>query len=375
MDQPILTYRLQRTRLWLGLTATGTFVFGAVFALAWTRTPDRPWFALLLVATVAIGWLALRSWSVRWHTAELLAGRPRLRVHSVRGSETFDLVDATLVLYDVTAAGKALNPFFVVPMTEETERRRSDLVIRTPERSLIIYARGRRCAALAELATRMQDALRVDLERVETVRSRLSYVGDTDGERPTVKLNPDAGTDKPSHMVGLTALAVVGVLLVLAVPVALQDPPYQSTVIASPQPRIDRFHDHLAAAGIDPEADTDDVAVTARWRDCNREHEWLWGRSGGVARLEVVAYVEVATSEVGGVQDRLDGLLERRDWSETSTNWRDDDLGQTVTFDDGRFETRLVHGCLPPRHHELAEAEFSAIAASWLHWLTDVSQS
>lgn len=55
MGTPALSYRLQRCGLWLTLGAAATVLGAVVFARAWTWAPDRPWFPLLFVITLALG--------------------------------------------------------------------------------------------------------------------------------------------------------------------------------------------------------------------------------------------------------------------------------------------------------------------------------
>lgn len=374
MDEPVLTHRLGRSRLWMGLGIVVTVVAGAAYALAWWRTPDRPWFALALLATVIIGWLIVRALRPRWHTAEVLAGRLQLRVRSLAGTETFDIAGATLLRREVVVTGWVFNG--VVPLLSgSTEGERSDLVIGTPERSLVIHGRGGRRSALAELGDRLAELLDVEVAVEEGTRTRLSYRDYRDGDRPTVVLNPDLGSGRTSGVAGGTAAVVVGVLLLLGVPVAVAPPPYEDPVIGSPQPRIDRLAQQLASRGVDVAAApaAGPATTRARWTDCSRENAWLWGESGGVKRLQVTARAEVAPDEVAAVEARLDQLLERRD-RESGTDWRDEEMAQTIDLTDRGLEMTLSHGCLRPRHHDHAEAELSRLTGAWLAWLADTSR-
>lgn len=369
MNDRVITYRLQRSRLALLLTCLLTGLIALVFARGWSRVPERPWFAMALVLTLLLGGLAAWGWARRWHTVTVTAEPPRLRVHGLFRSRDFDLAGAELYLMDFTVRGRAMHPG-AAPVTVRTSGRRSALHLRTPHESLVIHALGGRSGRVSALATRLQRELGLELTHGQATRSRIGFASYTDHGRRTVILNPDLGSPRPFRFAGLVGL---GTLLLLFAPVALQEPSYRAAVAETPQPVIDEWTTYLAAEKVTPAADPGPVEVQAEWRVCERASSWLWGDSD-VARLEVTVGLPVAAEEEPGVRERLDELLQRRDW-EHSTDWTQPDLRSTVTLKDGQLTTRMVHACLPAPEQERAEEELSALLATWLLWLADAPQT
>lgn len=370
MAESVLTYRSQHSRLWVAVGAVATIAVAGAYGWAWTQSLDRPWFPLMALATVVVGGVFVVAFLRRWHTIEVLPEPARLRARGVLGSETFDIADATLARHEVAVAGWMHNVDAALSDRRRTPPVRSELVVETSGRSLVIQARGHRRAALAKFATQLGELLHTEVaERVSPI-TRTSAVRPTDTARPTVYLDGGVSTQGPAQRVGRVVVMAVGGLVLLGVPLALVGPQYEAEVLDSPRREVDKLSSLLTSHRVGLQNDVESVTVSAHWRTCRRQNAWLWGAGDddGVASLELVARTAVDPADRDDVARHLDEVLKRRS-GEMGTEWREPKTSQTVRLTDDGLELSHRHGCLREEHHEQAEARLSVRIASWLSWL------
>lgn len=368
MASGVVTYRLQRSRLWLALTGLATTLGVLVFAHGWRQVPDRPWFAIALLLTLGVGTAFGWIWLRRWHTLTVTPEPPRLRVQGMGRARDFDLAGADLHQTDFVVTGRARVPVGQTMTTVATSGHRSALAIRTPRDSLVVHGRSGRARQVAALAGELSHALGVEVSHSTARRGRSGFARYVDGGRPTVNLNPDLGGNNLAALVGL---ALAGVMLLMFAPVALLKPSYAAAVVDTPEDVIATWTEHLRVVGATPDTDPGAVDVDAQWQVCEHSPRWFWGESDA-ARLDLQVGLPVAAGEVEALQARLDELLERSD--PAVNTWRDPDLRRTVELADGQLTTRLSHPCLHGDGQRRAEEELSSLAAVWLSWLADTSE-
>ena len=363
--EPVLTYRLRYIWPWVIVATAATIVVTGIYVWAWTQSLDRPWFPLLAAATVLAGVTFVVTKLKRRHTVEILSAPQRLRVRGLLSSETFDIAGATLTRCDVNVASTAHNVDAAMSNHLRKPPQRSELLVDTPGRLLVLQARGGRRPALAGFSTQLGTVLDSEVEEMVGPVTRTSAAHPGRDGRSTVHLD---GVPSAQERVGrLVGWAVAG-LAILGVPVALMGPGYESEIISSPKRAVYDLSRLLSAEGVQIQNDPEAVSVEADWRACRRENAWLWGEDDDVASLELIASTPVDPADMADVTRHLDEIMTPRG-GELRREWRDPRSSLTISATDDEMEARLRHGCLREEHHGEAEAELSIRVASLLSWL------
>lgn len=318
------TYRLKAVWLWLALSCAWTVVMAALLARQWLRSLDRPWFLLLLLVALGIGGWWIRYCLRQRRVVRLVGDPPALELHGItRPTDTIPLDGvAGVEILEKTLTGRA--PSVVGSRSLRVAVRRVEMAIvwddgRRVEIRSMLPTRG----SLREFARQVSVATTGGEPTVRTVTEpRLQFLPDSDRR---LVLNPDAGQSGPGAMAGLVALAVAGVMLTVVAPIIVTaSPTYDSRIVPADEllAAYDEWHATLGPAPA-PAA----VEVTLTEQRCRRDEEWLWGESGGVARLVGLATLEPPRAELTAVRRRLDRVAvaayEGR-WTFGSTGDRDD---------------------------------------------------